>query len=445
MKNVILFGAGFVSKPIVDYLSRKPEIKLTIATKYPEEALKLAAGNSKIRLFPLDVNEKDKLNHVLENADVAVSLLPRSFHPIIARACLKSGTHLVTASYVTDDMKALDSQARAKGLLFLNEIGLDPGIDHMAAMKIIKKIKLEGGKIISFQSICGGLPSKEANNNPFGYKFSWNPRGVLLAGNTSATYLKEGKKIFVEKEHLFRHKKIIEIEPLGKFEVYPNRDSLHYKYLYKLDGIKNLFRGTIRNIGWSDTIDALKKIGYLDETPRPEFKNKNLAELLALLVNHGDSKKVMENTAKFLNVTPNSEIIKKLDWLELFSDKKPDVEEYSYLNILTEQMSKKLAFKKGEKDMVILQIQAEAEFPGHEIKEISHTLIDFGDSSYSAMARTVSLPVGIVVNLILQNKISKRGVQIPIFPEIYIPVLEELEKSGIQFIKKTTVKPYTLL
>ncbi len=446
MKNVTIFGAGLVSRPLVKYLYGKPEIKLTIATKFLSDAVKLVKGLNQIKIVPLDVNQEEKLIDILRQTDVAVSLLPAFVHPKVAKACLQTRTHLITASYVSDEMRALDADARSKGLLFLNEMGLDPGIDHMVAMKIINKIKLEGGKIISFQSICGGLPSKEANNNPFGYKFSWSPRSALLASNNPATYLRNGEIIHVKKEHLFRHKKIVRIEPLGEFEVYPNRDSLHYKKLYQLNDVRNLFRGTIRNIGWGDTIDALKKIGFLDDTVKPELRNKNFAELLAMLVNHGDANRVLENTAKFLSVDENSEIIKKFRWLELFSNKKPKVEQYSYLNILTEQMSKKLRFARGEQDMVILQIQAEAELPDKDIREIKYSLIDFGESGKdSAMARTVSLPIGSAVNLLLQNKIGKTGVQIPVHPEIYIPVLDELEKLGINFIKQIKIKPYALL
>ncbi len=439
MKKVLLLGAGLVTKPLVNYLLDKPEIELTIATRTVSKAEALVNGHERGKAIQLNVDNDEELSALVKDADIAISLLPYTYHVKVANYCLEGNTNLITTSYVSPQMKALNDAASEKGLLFLNEIGLDPGIDHMSAMKIIDDVKKRGGKITSFESICGGLPAPEANDNPYGYKFSWSPRGVVMAGRNNAQYLKDGKVIQIDGKDLFNHHWYKEVDSLGTLEVYPNRDSLIYKDLYGLDDAKTIFRGTFRNVGWSETLAAISKMGYLDDTERPELKDKSFAEVTATLVNHGSKDGVREKTAEFLNIEENSKILDRLEWLGLFSDQKPVTDDPNYLDILASQMLEKMPYKEKERDMIVLQHQFVAEFPDGKVEDITSLLIDFGiPGGDTAMARTVSLPAAIATHLVLQNKIGLKGVKIPVYPEIYLPVLEELKRLGIQM--KDTVK-----
>jgi saccharopine dehydrogenase-like NADP-dependent oxidoreductase len=439
MKKVLLLGAGLVTKPLVDYLLAKPEVELTVATRTVKKAQTLVGEHPRGKAIELNVKNDEELAKLVKDADVAISLLPYTYHVQVAKHCLEGGTHLITTSYVSPAMKELDEAAEEKGLLFLNEIGLDPGIDHMSAMKIIDDVKRRGGKIVSFESICGGLPAPEANDNPYGYKFSWSPRGVVMAGRNNARYLKDGEIVEIDGSELFEHHWYKEVDSLGQLEVYPNRDSLIYKDLYHLDDAKTIFRGTFRNVGWSETLAAISKMGFLDDKERPELKDKSFAEVTASLVNHGHEKDVKENTAKYLNIKGNSKIIERLEWLGLFSDEKPKTDEITYLDILASQMLEKMPYKENERDMIVLQHQFVAEFPDGSREEITSLMIDYGiPGGDSAMARTVSLPAAIATHLVLQNKIGLKGVKIPVYPAIYQPVLEELERLGIKM--QDTVK-----
>ncbi len=441
MKKVLLLGAGLVTKPLVDYLLSKPEIELNIATRTVSKAEALVNGHPRGKAIQLNVDDDEELGRLVKEADVAISLLPYTYHVKVAKHCLEGNTHLITTSYVSPQMKELNDAAEEKGLLFLNEIGLDPGIDHMSAMKIIDGVKHRGGKITSFESICGGLPAPEANDNPYGYKFSWSPRGVVLAGRNNAQYLKDGKIVKIDGKDLFNHHWYKEVDSLGTLEVYPNRDSLIYKDLYHLDDARTIFRGTFRNVGWSETLSAISKMGYLDETERPELKDKSFAQVTAQLVNDGHPENVRENTAKYLNIDKNSKILDRLEWLGLFSDQKPDSKDSNYLDILATQMLKKMPYKENERDMIILQHQFEAEYPDGTVEEITSLLIDFGiPGGDSAMARTVSLPAAIATHLLLQNKIGLKGVKIPVYPEVYLPVLDELARLGIKMQDTVKVK-----
>ena len=439
MKKVLLLGAGLVTKPLVNYLLDKPEIELTIATRTVSKAEALVNGHERGKAIQLNVDNDEELSALVKDADIAISLLPYTYHVKVANYCLEGNTNLITTSYVSPQMKALNDAAEEKGLLFLNEIGLDPGIDHMSAMKIIDDVKKRGGKITSFESICGGLPAPEANDNPYGYKFSWSPRGVVMAGRNNAQYLKDGKVIQIDGKDLFNHHWYKEVDSLGTLEVYPNRDSLIYKDLYGLDDAKTIFRGTFRNVGWSETLAAISKMGYLDDTERPELKDKSFAEVTATLVNHGSKENIREKTAQFLHIENDSAILDRLEWLGLFSDQKPVTDDPNYLDILASQMLEKMPYKEKERDMIVLQHQFVAEFPDGKVEDITSLLIDFGiPGGDTAMARTVSLPAAIATHLVLQNKIGLKGVKIPVYPEIYLPVLEELKRLGIQM--KDTVK-----
>jgi saccharopine dehydrogenase-like NADP-dependent oxidoreductase len=438
MNNVLILGAGLVTKPIVKYLLDLDDIKVTVASRTVSKAEALIENNAKGVALALDVNNDNDLENIIKENDIVISLLPYTFHVKVAGYCLKYLKHLVTTSYVSPAMQNLDKEATEKGLLFLNEIGLDPGIDHMSAMKIIDEIKSKGGKVISFESICGGLPAPEANDNPFGYKFSWSPRGVVMAGRNNARFLKNGDIVNIEGKDLFKNYWQKEVESLGKLEVYPNRDSLIYKELYGLNDAQTIFRGTFRNLGWCDTIYSISKLGFLDDTKRPELIDKTLSQIVSLLINLDDNVNLKDAVCKYLNLEKDSEVIKKLEWLGLFSNNKVKSDP-TYLDILANRMLELMPYKPGERDMIVLQHDFIAEYENNKKEHITSLLIDYGiPYGDTSMARTVSLPAAIAVKLILQNRINAVGVKIPVIPEIYLPVMEELEKMNIKF--KETIK-----
>lgn len=440
MKKVLLLGAGLVTRPLVRYLLAQDGIELIIASRTVKKAEDLLQGHAKGKAIALDVkSEESKLEELVKSTDISISLLPWIYHLKVAKLCLKHSKHLVTTSYVSPAMKELDEEAKSKGLLFLNEIGLDPGIDHMSAMKIINDVKNKGGKVVSFESICGGLPAPDANDNPLGYKFSWSPRGVLLAGKNTAHFLKGGEEIFVENKDLFKTMWLKDVESLGKLEVYPNRDSMIYKELYGLNDSKTIFRGTFRNRGWCETLYNIVNLGWLDDTEMPELNSMNLRAITSKLSNLSDDDNLKNNLAEKLHLKIDSIVIENFEWLGLFDKNitvKPELP--TYLDVLAARMLQLMQYKKDERDMIILQHDFIAEFPDKK-EHIVSLMIDFGiKNGDSAMARTVSLPAAIATKLICEGKFNDiNGVQIPILPEIYQPVLKEL--ASLNIIMKDTI------
>ena len=439
MKNILVLGAGMVAKPLVRYLLDQENINVILADQMQEKAQALIAQHPRGSARALNVKDDDRLSELVANADLVVSLLPYAFHVRVAQYCLAHNTHLITASYVSTDMKALDQSARDRGLLFLNEMGLDPGIDHMSAMKIIHEVEGRGGKIVSLESCCGGLPAPEANDNPFGYKFSWSPRGVVMAGLGPARYLKDGKEIRIPGRELFKHHWLKPVQGLGELEVYPNRDSLMYKELYGLKDVHTLFRGTFRNPGWCETLEKIVQLGYLDETENPDLPNKTFAQVTAELINASPNADLKKSLALFLNLPEDSPIIARLEWLGLLSNDKINAEPPTLLDALATRMQEKMSYKEGERDMIVLQHDFVAEYADGKKEQICSLLIDYGiPHGDSSMARTVSLPVAIASRLIVNGQITLTGVHVPVQPEIYQPVLQELEDMGIKFKESIT-------
>jgi saccharopine dehydrogenase-like NADP-dependent oxidoreductase len=343
---------------------------------------------------------------------------------------------MATTSYVSEGMKKLDEEAKSKGLLFLNEIGVDPGIDHMSAMKIIDEVHDEGGKILHFYSYCGGLPAPEDNDNPYGYKFSWSPKGVVLASGNPAKYLENGKLVEIVGKDLFLNKRLDEIEELGTFEVYPNRDSMPYQDLYGLKDAQTVMRGTYRNVGWCDTLKKIVDLGLIDETPKENLKGITYKQMMAALVGASEDEDVTGKTAAKVGLSKDDEVIKRLEWLGLFSDDPvPDYD--NNLDILSERLQEKLYYKEGERDMLILRHKFIVENKDKSRDMITSTMVDFGiPKGDTSMARTVSLPLAIGVKLMAESKINLTGVHIATKKEIYDPVLEELEKLNIKMVEK---------
>jgi saccharopine dehydrogenase-like NADP-dependent oxidoreductase len=344
---------------------------------------------------------------------------------------------MVTTSYVKEAMAQLDGQARAAGVILLNEIGVDPGIDHMTAMRIVHGVEAKGGRVTSFVSWCGGLPAPEANSNPFGYKFSWSPRGVLLAGKNPAHFLWDGQDVVVSGGELFDHywnvPVMVEGQEIG-FDGYPNRDSLPYMQTYGIKDSKTFFRGTLRYPGWCQTLRKIAELGLLEETPLEGLEGLTFAQLTARLVG-SDGHNLRAALAAYLDLTLHSPVIDNLAWLGLLDEEPLPAGQRSALDILTARMLDKMQYAPGERDMLVLQHQFEAEYPDGSERIVS-TMVDFGiPHGDTSMARTVGLPAAIAVKLILQGQIALTGVQVPVLPEIYEPVLDELEALGIRFVE----------
>ncbi len=429
MKKALVLGAGLVTKPLVKYLLDSG-YRVEAASRTVSKAESLIEGHPNGYAVQLDVNDKMRLKDLIKNSDIVISLLPYIHHVTVAEICIQEKKNMVTASYVSDKMQKLDEKAVNAGIIILNEVGLDPGIDHMSAMKIIHRVKKKGGKIISFCSYCGGLPAPEANTNPFGYKFSWSPRGVVLAAKNNAKYLKDGKEVFVPSEELFDDCSIINVPSLGDFETYPNRDSIPYIEKYGINGTETMFRGTLRNIGWCKTWKKIVDLGFLNEKTIG-MTGLSFREFVGKLINKNEDTK--RKVAEYLKIDENSEIMKRFEWLGLLSDEKLPVTQGSALDVLSAQLLKKLQYENNECDMVVLHHEFIAEYESKK-ERINSTLIDFGiPDGDSSMARTVGLPAAIATKLVLEGKIDVKGVQIPTIPTIYEPILNELEKLGITF------------
>lgn len=437
MKKILVLGAGLVSRPGVTYLLRQKDFFVTVASRTVAKAQTLIRDFPNGRAFPLNIEPPgSELSGLIRENDIVVSLLPWIHHVRIASLCLENRRHMVTTSYVSEGMKQLDGEARRRGLVLLNEMGADPGIDHMTAKKVIDDVNREGGRVLHFYSYCGGLPAPEDNDNPFGYKFSWSPRGVVLASKNPARYLENGKIVEIEGKDLFLDCKTESIEALGAFEVYPNRDSLPYRDIYGLKDALTVKRGTYRYPGWCATLKRIVDLGLVDATPRSDLRGVSYKRMISGLVGAAPGEDTVEKTAGKLGLAPDSEIIKKLEWLGLFGEEiVPDVE--SYLDALCRLMEEKLFYREGERDMLILKHTFIIENRNKTRETITSTLIDFGiPHGATSMARAVSLPMAIGTRLLAEGKIPFVGVQIPVRPEIYRPVLSELAKLGFRMEEK---------
>jgi saccharopine dehydrogenase (NADP+, L-glutamate forming) len=439
MKKILILGAGLVAKPLVRYLLDQPDFEVEVASRTVSKAEKLVSNHPHGKAKELNLKNEESLKNEISKADLVISMVPYTHHPKVARYCIEYKKNMVTTSYVSEIMKSLEGEAKKAGILILNEVGLDPGIDHMEAMRIIHEIEEKGGEVLGFTSYCGGLPAPEANTNPFGYKFSWSPTGVLLAGKNSAQYLKDGQQVFIPSQDLFDTYKIVSIEGLGEFEAYPNRNSLPYIQLYGIQSTKTMLRGTLRNKGWCSTLKKIAELGLLDETEK-DWSGLTYKGFLRRLMSDPAEQDIKKALGAHLKIKENSDIIKRFEWLGLLADNSLPLAKGSALDILSARMTEKLQYGQGERDMIILQHEFIASYPGKKEKKkekITSTLVDFGiPHGDTSMARTVGLPAAISTRLIIQGKITQKGVHIPVIPEIYRPVLEELKELGIAFKEK---------
>jgi len=348
---------------------------------------------------------------------------------------LKYKKHFFTTSYTTDAMREIDQAAKDAGIIIVNECGVDPGTDHMSAMRIIHHAQAKGGEVISFTSYCGGLPAPDSNDNPFGYKFSWAPRGVLLASRNDANFLKDGKDVFIPGKDLFDNYITEEIPNLGSFEKYPNRNSKQYINIYGIPKTQTMVRGTYRYKGWCPTIKKIADLGYLDLTTQ-SLEGKTYAQLTASRIGATSTDNLRQKVADYLKIPVDHFTLSNMEWLGLFSNENVAAKINTYLDALCSICKEKMQYKAGERDLLLMKHEFVIEYPDRK-EWISCTLIDFGiPNGESSMSRTVSFPVAIAIRLVLEGKIKLTGLQIPIVPELYNPILDELETLGIKFVDK---------
>jgi saccharopine dehydrogenase-like NADP-dependent oxidoreductase len=437
-KKILVLGAGLISRPMIRYLLEIPDFYVTMASRTVSKAEKIIDNHPRGKAISLNVRDENLLEKLISESDLTVSLLPYIYHVKVAKICIKHKIPMVTTSYVSDDMIALDKVAKNAGILILNECGLDPGIDHMSAMRVIHKIEKNGGKILSFKSSTGALPAFETNNNPFGYKFSWAPRGVLLASKNPSKWIENGKIISYPGEQLFENYYIQDVPDIGSFENYPNRNSVPYKDIYGLKDAHTVYRGTFRMTGWCETFRKIAALGWLNEKPLSKFKGKTYGDLTRFLINAKSDEDLIISSARFLELTTYSTVIKRLEWLGLFSNETLPADKdnpLDYLNVIT---LKKMTLKPDQRDMIVMHHEFIVNYPTKK-EFITSTFIDYGiPNADSAIARTVSLPAAIAVKMILKNKINLRGVHIPVIPEIYNPILDELKQMNIKFKEQVT-------
>ncbi len=429
MKKVLILGAGLVVKPMVEYLLER-KIPLMVASPMKQRADSMINKNPLGMSVDWSMDDPAGLEKLVEEYDLVVSLLPYKYHAEVGRVCLKYRKSLVTTSYIQPEMRILNEAAKKAGVLFLNELGLDPGIDHMTAMKIIDYIHLKGGKVEGFYSLCGALPSPEYANNPLKYKFTWSPKGVILASRNSALYLKNGKETFIDAVNLFKDRFTYNYPGIGDLEVYPNRDSITYKDIYDIPEVKTMYRGTFRYKGWCETLDTMKSINMLDDSVA-DYERMSYAEFIAERAGI-ENKDLRKNLSEKLRMSESSTAMKALDFLGFFDDEKLHYQETTPFEITSDRMIKKMMLHDNERDVVLLQHIILASYTNGTREVIKSSMIDYGSpATNTAISRTVALPAAIAARMILENKILLSGVYQPVLPQIYVPILNELKTLGI--------------
>jgi len=435
MKKVLILGAGLVVKPIVTYLL-KQGFRVTVASPTPDRAAAMIQGHPNGEVIDWVMDQEDKLDEMVMDHDLTVSFLPYLFHLQVAMKCLKHKKDMVTASYIKPEMQALHEEAKTAGIIILNELGLDPGIDHMSAMRIIDNIHAKGGKVEEFFSICGALPAPEAATNPFRYKFTWSPKGVIMAGNNEARFLHNGKTVMIPTENLFKNPFKVNFDSIGELDVYPNRDSISYSEIYGIPEAKTMFRGTFRYSGWCETMDVMKQIG-LTSYEKFHLEGMTYADLMALMIGSMTIDNIKEQVATHLGLEPEAHSIKAMDWLGLFEDQKMNRTIDSPFEVISDLMIEKMGLGDTERDMVVLQHTFLASYPDSAFEVIRSRMLDFGTpATDTSIARTVSLPAAIGVEMILNDQIKAKGVFRPTLPEIYLPILDKLEELGIKMVEE---------
>lgn len=442
MRNILVIGAGKSSSYLIDYLQNKSSsenLQITIADVSLENAMARANNHPNCIAVSLDIADQNHREKLISSSDIVISMLPASLHMEVAKDCLKFRKHMVTASYISEEMKALDPKATAAGLVFMNEIGVDPGIDHMSAMQMIDRIRDKGGKMLLFESFTGGLIAPESDDNLWNYKFTWNPRNVVLAGQGGAAkFIQEGTYKYIPYHKLFRRTEFFNVENAGKFEAYANRDSLKYRKDYGLENIKTMYRGTIRKVGFSRAWNIFVQLGMTDDSYILEnSETLSYRDFTNLFLSYSPTDSVELKLRHYLKIDQDDVIWDKLLELDLFNpNKKVGIKNASPAQVLQKILMDAWTLKEEDKDMIVMHHKFGYELEG-EKRQIESSLIVKGENqTFTAMAKTVGLPVAIATLKILNKEITTPGVQMPILKEIYNPILKELEDFNIKFTEK---------
>ena len=446
MRNILIIGAGRSATSLIKYLldkSAAENLFLTIGDINVENAQKLTSGDPNGRGILLDVFDHQQRKQAVKDSDIVISMLPARFHIEVARDCISYGKHLVTASYISDDMQQLDQVAKEKGLVFMNEIGLDPGIDHMSAMQAIDSIKEKGGKMLLFESFTGGLVAPQSDNNLWNYKFTWNPRNVVLAGQGGAAeFIQEGKYKYIPYNRLFRRTEFIEVEGYGKFEVYANRNSLKYQSVYGLEDILTLYRGTIRKVGFSKAWNMFVHLGMTDDTYTiPNSEDLSYREFVNSFLPYSPTDSVELKLRHSLKIDQDDLMWNKIEVLDILNPTKTlGIKDATPAQGLQKILMDSWSLAPEDKDMIVMYHKFGYELEGKKY-QIDSKMVAIGDDQYyTAMAKTVGLPVAIAALRILNKEITTPGVQLPLNKEVYEPILKELQEFGIHFTE--TKVPY---
>ena len=446
MRTILIIGAGRSASSLIRYLldkSEKENLHLVIGDLSLALAQKKTNNHSNATAIALDIYDNEQRQKAIQIADIVISMLPAHLHIEVARDCIVYKKHLVTASYVSDAMQELDVAAKANNLIFMNEIGLDPGIDHMSAMKVIDEIKERGGEMILFESFCGGLVAPESDTNLWNYKFTWAPRNVVLAGQGGAAkFIQEGTYKYIPYCNLFRRTEFLQVEGYGRFEAYSNRDSLKYRSVYGLDNVLTLYRGTIRRVGFSKAWTMFVQLGMTDDSYIMEnSETMSYREFVNSFLPYHPTDSVEIKTRLILKIDQDDIMWDKLLELDLFNrDKIVGLKNATPAQILEKILTDSWTLQEDDKDMIVMYHKFGYEIKGKK-EQIDSKMVCIGDDqTYTAMAKTVGLPVAMATLLILNGKITTPGVQLPIRKEVYEPILKELEDYGVIF--KEIAMPY---
>ena len=438
MQRILVVGSGRSASTLIQYLldfSEENDWLITVADFDLELAKKKVNNHTNAKAISFDVFDEEQRNDGIRNADIVVSMLPASMHILLAEDCVFQGKNMVTASYVSEEIAALNDKAVEKGVLLLNEIGLDPGIDHMSAKKVIDEIHADGGEIHTFKSFCGGLVAPKYDTNPWNYKFTWNPRNVVLAGQGTAQFIRNGQYKYIPYQSLYSRTETMDVLEAGAFEGYANRDSLGYREAYDLADIPTIFRGTLRRPGYCEAWNVFVQLGMTDDTYRVSgLSNMTWRNFINSFLVLDEVKTVEEKLQS--NLSLSDEVIDKLKWLGIFEKIPIGLDDATPAQVLQKLLESKWSLEEEDKDMIVMQHQFHYQLNGEEKCLHSSLVLEGKDQIHTAMSMTVGLPVAIATKLILQGKIHLSGVQIPVMKEVYESVLEELKSFGIDFVEE---------
>mgnify|MGYP003647390742 FL=1 len=441
MKNILIIGAGKSSSSLIKFLLDKSDaenLRILIGDLSTKNATKIINNHKNAKAIIFDVFNEQQRETEIEKSDLVISMLPARFHIEVAKSCIKFKKHLVTASYISKEIKALDKAAKENGLVFMNEIGLDPGLDHMSAMQILDRIREKNAKMLLFESFCGGLVAPESDTNLWNYKFTWNPRNVVLAGQGGAAmFIQESTYKYIPYHKLFRRTEFLKVDN-QKFEAYANRDSLKYRSVYGLDEIPTMYRGTIRKVGFSRAWNIFVQLGMTDDSYTIEnSENMSYRDFVNLFLAYSPSDSVELKLRSYLKIDQDDIMWEKLIELDLFNPKKKiEISNATPAQALQKILEDSWTLQENDKDMIVMQHLFGFEIDGKKHQIESSLIVEGKNQTYTAMAKTVGLPMAIAALNILNGGIKTPGVQIPISKEVYEPILNELENYGIKFTEK---------